>query len=180
VKVGGALLARAGALELVVRALEADAARGARLLVVPGGGPFAETVRELDSAHRVGDGAAHWMAILGMEQYAHLLAARIAGARLVEHPDELASAYAAGALPVLAPYRWLREADPLPHGWQVTSDSIAAWLAGEVGARRLILVKPVVGERAALVDPYFEHALPPRVRVIIADAEGLTEALRTT
>jgi aspartokinase-like uncharacterized kinase len=180
VKVGGALLARAGALELVARALEAEVARGKRLLVVPGGGPFAETVRAMDAAHRVGDGAAHWMAILGMEQYAHLLAAHIAGARLVEHPGELEAAHRAGALPVLAPYRWLREADPLPHGWQVTSDSIAAWVAGRVGAHRLILVKPVLGERAALVDPYFERALPPRVRVVIADAAGVTEALRAT
>jgi aspartokinase-like uncharacterized kinase len=179
VKIGGAILARAGALELVARALEAAIARGERLLVVPGGGPFAETVRSMDATHRAGDEAAHWMAVLGMEQYAHLLTARIAGARLVEHPRELAPAYAARALPVLAPYRWLRDADPLPHGWQVTSDSIAAWVAGEVGAHRLVLVKPVVGERAALVDPYFERALPPRVRVVIADAEGVTEALRT-
>jgi aspartokinase-like uncharacterized kinase len=180
VKVGGALLARVGALELVARALEAELARGARLLVVPGGGPFAETVRAMDASHRLGDGAAHWMAILGMEQYAHLLVAHIPGARLVEHRRDLEAAYRASALPVLAPYRWLREADPLPHGWQVTSDSIAAWVAGQLGARRLILVKPVLGERAALVDPYFERALPSEVRVVLTDAEGLTEALRAT
>jgi aspartokinase-like uncharacterized kinase len=118
------------------------------------------------------------MAILGMGQYAHMLAARIAGARLVEHPSELGAAYEAGALPVLAPYRWLREDDPLPHVWHVTSDSIAGWVTGKVGARRLVLVKPVVGERSTLVDHYFERALPPEVQVVITNAAGLREALR--
>ena len=48
----------------------------------------------------------------------------------------------AGSVPVLAPLRWLRNADPLPHSWDVTSDSIAAWMAGEFGAADLLLVKP--------------------------------------
>jgi aspartokinase-like uncharacterized kinase len=59
---------------------------------------------------------------------------------------------------VLAPSRWLRDADPLPHSWDVTSDSIAAWIAGEIGARELVLVKPphASGE---LVDPLFHRSL---------------------
>ncbi|MGH7649286.1 MAG: hypothetical protein ACREND_14305, partial [Gemmatimonadaceae bacterium] len=78
------------------------------------------------------------------------------------------------------PYRWLRARDPLPHSWDVTSDSIAAWVAGELHARRLVLVKPAVAEQAALVDAYFQRALPNGVEVVIADAPGLTEALRET
>jgi hypothetical protein len=35
--------------------------------------------------------------------------------------------------------------DSLPASWQVTSDSIAAWVAREVGAGRLVLVKEVDG-----------------------------------
>ena len=35
--------------------------------------------------------------------------------------------------------------DALPASWGVTSDSIAAWVAGEVGAGRLVLVKGVDG-----------------------------------
>ena len=33
--------------------------------------------------------------------------------------------------------------DELPASWAVTSDSIAAWVAGKVGAGRLVLVKQV-------------------------------------
>jgi type VI secretion system protein ImpG len=57
-------------------------------------------------------------------------------------------------LPIVAPYHWLRAVDPLPHSWDVTSDSIAAWVAGAVGAQRLLLVKPVSDGG---VDRYFGH-----------------------
>jgi aspartokinase-like uncharacterized kinase len=180
VKVGGALLRDPSALDRVVRALEIAGARGEeRLLVVPGGGVFANAVRDADRCLGLDPSVCHWMAILGMEQYALLLASRIANARLVDRESEL---HGAGAVLVLAPFRWLRERDPLPHSWDVTSDSIAAWVAGQVGARRLLLVKPVTGPPATLVDPYFEHVVPSssQLRVVVADSYGLTDALRET
>jgi len=183
VKVGGALLSAANApapLDAVVRALESAVARGDSLAVVPGGGPFADAVRRVDTALGMSRDAAHWMAILAMDQHALLIASRTTHARLVEHPAEISGALLHGRLPVLAPYRWLRARDPLPHTWDVTSDSIAAWVAGDLEARRLVLVKPVVADQSTLVDPYFERALPNGLRVVIADAAGLTEALRAT
>jgi aspartokinase-like uncharacterized kinase len=179
VKVGGAIIPYPGALDLAMRALESAAARGDSLLVVPGGGPFADAVRRVDRALSIESHAAHWMAILAMDQHAHLLVSRGPSATLIEHPDEAADVLRRRELPVLAPYRWLRAADPLPHSWDVTSDSIAAWVAGQVHASRLLLVKPVTGEAAALVDAYFERVLPAGIRVEIADAAGLTEALRS-
>ena len=83
-------------------------------------------------------------------------------------------------MPVLAPSRWLRTADPLPHSWEVTSDSIAAWVAGEIGANHLVLVKPPgVGAQASheLVDAYFERALPSSVKPVIVAADRI-ERLR--
>lgn len=180
VKVGGALLRTPGALDAVMRSLENAVARAESLAVVPGGGPFADAVRMVDASLDIGPDAAHWMAILAMDQHALLMASRTPHARLVEHPAEITGALAHGRLPVVTPYRWLRARDPLPHSWDVTSDSIAAWIAGELQARRLVLVKPVVAEQATLVDAYFERALPNGVRVVIADALGLTEALRAT
>jgi aspartokinase-like uncharacterized kinase len=166
VKVGGGLLARAGAFELVTGALTAFA-KGRPALVVPGGGPFASAVRELLRRIKIGDEAAHWMAVLGMDQYAHALAERTAGAVLVEQRSEIHAALEAGRVPVLAPYRWLRAADPLPHSWDVTSDSVSAWVAGALGATRLVLIKPVKGDPPKVVDVYFFRALPRGVDVVI-------------
>ena len=113
------------------------------------------------------------MAILAMDQYAHLVASRLAGAMVIGDPRETTDAYAAGRVPVLAPSRWLREADPLPHSWDVTSDSIAAWVAGQVGARRVLLIKPAGANGRAAVDAYFNRALPSDVEAVIVGIDQL-------
>lgn len=183
VKLGGGVLAHVEHFDAALAAIAA-AARESRLLVVPGGGPFADAVREVDRRLRLSDDAAHWMAVLAMDQYAHVLAARLAGGVLITEPREIVAALGAGPVvqvPVLAPSRWLREADPLPHAWNVTSDSIAAWVAGRVGARRLVLIKPPGAAGGDLVDAYFPRALPAHVRPAIVradDAGGLHSALR--
>jgi len=172
VKVGGGLLSKAGALDLVTEALTAFSPRR-RLVIVPGGGPFADAVRTMFRRIKIGEDAAHWMAVLGMDQYAHVLAARLPGAVLVEQQAEIAAARQAGRLPVLAPYRWVRAADPLPHTWEITSDSIAAWLAGMLGARRIVLIKPAGGDPRKLVDSLFLRTLPPAVEHFIITADDL-------
>lgn len=172
VKVGGGLLSRAGAFELVTGAL-ASFGKGRRLLVIPGGGPFAEAVRELVRRVKVGDEAAHWMAVLGMDQYAHALTERTAGSVLVEQLPEVHAALDASLVPVLAPYRWLRAADPLPHSWNATSDSVAAWVAGAVNAKRIVLIKPAKGETSRLVDPLFLKTLPPGVDCVVLTAHEM-------
>jgi aspartokinase-like uncharacterized kinase len=162
IKVGGALIEDAASFACLVDALQLLGTRhrhGPPLLVVPGGGPFADTVREVDWHLAAGDDAAHWMAILGMDQHAHLLVARTPIAVLVESADEARVAHEAHRLPVLAPYRWLRARDPLPHLWSVTSDSIAAWIAIELGASELLLVKATTGPADAVTDPYFHTVL---------------------
>jgi dihydroneopterin aldolase len=173
VKLGGGLLARASALDEALAAIVA-AASGRRLVVVPGGGPFADAVRTADARFGLPDAAAHWMAVLAMDQYAHLLASRRSELALVRTADEAARAIDAGRVPVLAPAEWLRAADPLPHSWDVSSDSIAAWLAGALGARRLVLLKPDgVRTGAGAVDAHFSRALPAGVAHAVLGADRL-------
>jgi aspartokinase-like uncharacterized kinase len=99
------------------------------------------------------------MALLAMDQYGHVLVDRMPGAVLVDEPGSLLDCLRTGSVAVLAPSRWLRSADVLPRSWEVTSDSIAAFVAGAMDAARLILVKPAAN-MAEPVDPYFTSALP--------------------
>lgn len=177
VKVGGGLLAQAGALEATCAALLAAHRAGRRIVVVAGGGPFADAVRAADAAHRLGDDAAHWMASLAMDQYAQWLAARLPGSRLVTTPYEAGAALDSGHLAVFAVATWLRDADTLPHSWSLTSDSIAAFTAGALDAARLLLVKPVAGAADQLVDPAFTSVAPVGLPVVAVPASGLAEAL---
>ena len=172
VKLGGGMLRHPAVLAPVLAAV-GDVARRRRTVVVPGGGPFADAVREADGRFGLSDGAAHWMAVLAMDQCAHLLAERVARGRVVDRRRAVAAALAAAALPVLAPSRWLRAVDPLPHAWSVTSDSIAAWVAGALGARRLVLVKPpgAALDATDAVDAYFPRALPRGVAHALVAAD---------
>jgi hypothetical protein len=88
---------------------------------------------------------------------------------LVQGRDAVEAAIDAGRIPVLAPYRWFRDADPLPHSWDITSDSIAAWITGEFGCDRLLLLKPPDAEEP-FVDTYFTFALPPSVTATVVRA----------
>jgi len=179
VKVGGSALRDPAALDRVLAALDAASCA---MVIVPGGGPFADAVREVDRRLTLSDEVAHWMAVRAMDQYAELLVSRLRRGILVADLDDIRRAVARGQLPVLAPSGWLRREDPLPHSWDVTSDSIAAWVAQVTAAGQLVLVKPGSGGRASLAgltDPYFEKALPKGTRTAFAfldDLNGLGAA----
>ncbi len=175
IKVGGGLLEHVDHLDRVLAAI-VDVARVRNVVVVPGGGPFADAVRLVDERLGLGDDTAHWMAVMAMNQYASLIAARINGA-VTATPAMIEMAHRRGQVPVLAPLSWLRTADPLPHTWDVTSDSIAAWVAAKLRAPRLLLVKPPGAHGARLVDRYFEKALSPRVDHDCLDADAAIDLL---
>jgi len=123
IKLGGSLIQRART--IVKSLIEYTNSTDETIIIVPGGSIFADTVRRVDP----GQESAHWMAILAMEQYGYFLADET-GAELIdslEIPDK--GTY------VLLPYNILKEKDELPHTWDVTSDTIAAWVAFQLGAR---------------------------------------------
>jgi 5-(aminomethyl)-3-furanmethanol phosphate kinase len=169
IKVGGSLSARPRALTRLMTALGA-LARGRTLVVVPGGGPFANEVRRVDRRFGLADSAAHWMAILAMDQFAYVLAHLAPGAAVVRRRGDIT----AGRLNVLAPTSWLTRADPLPHSWEVTSDSIAAWVARRLHARMLVLLKDVDGffER----DPGRPRRGRPALRADRSRLDGVVDA----
>jgi aspartokinase-like uncharacterized kinase len=174
VKLGGGLAGIPGALDAACAAV-GDLARRHRVVVVPGGGPFADAVREFDRREGLGDDAAHWMAMLAMDQYAHVLAQRIERAVLVEEPGGLGPAVGAGRPAVLAPYRWMRSADVLPHSWDATSDSAAAFIAGALDAAHLVLVKPRDGPAEEMLDGCFLQVLPADLPWTVIGWERLDE-----
>ncbi|MEA1985251.1 MAG: amino acid kinase [Euryarchaeota archaeon] len=130
VKIGGSLMDCA---QQIVRRLDEhirspDCGSDRFVVIVPGGGPFADRVRAIQERFDTGDEAAHWMAVLAMEQYAHLLMDGV-GVGIVTSLDDVRP-----GLSVVLPYNLLRRSDELEHSWDVTSDTIAAWVASRIGA----------------------------------------------
>ena len=176
VKIGGKLLADVARFEAVLEVI-GRAARQRRLVIVPGGGPFADAVRDADRRVHLSDDAAHWMAILAMDQYAHVIAERVDRGRIVGDARGIDAALASDQVPVIAPSRWLREADPLPHSWDVTSDSISAWIAGQVGSKRLVIVKPAGASGISTLDPYFDRVRPAGITTLVVAADRIAEGI---
>ena len=162
VKLGGSL-ARSPALPGWLARLAADAG----VVVVPGGGPFADPVRELQDVWRFDDACAHHMALLAMEQYGRMLCALQPRLQAAAGPAALARILAGGGVAVWMPTRMVLADPAVEQSWRVSADSLAAWLCRRLSARALVLVKSVpaaagspIGSLAAdgALDEAFEHA----------------------
>ena len=147
-KIGGRL-GRGEKLEALCQSLT-NLGRRHRILVVPGGGAFADTVRDYDARYQLSSSASHWMAVLAMDQFGHLLSELIPDSKPVRSLPSAGRVAGAGRVPVLIPFDLLWREDPLAHSWSVTSDAIAAWVAELARAPMLILLKTVDGLYADL------------------------------
>jgi aspartokinase-like uncharacterized kinase len=123
-----------------------------KVIIVPGGGMYADAVRDfqrmrakLPEGH-IHDQQAHALAIYAMDQMARSLVAMAPELTLVRNPLEIAESGWQHRGLVWLPSEMalnpvLASELALPETWDVTSDSLAAWLAWQVEACHLLLVK---------------------------------------
>jgi len=115
----------------LMRVLLALAEECYSFLVVPGGGPMADLVRDIYSRGDLSQEAAHWMAVLAMEQYAYFLA----DGNPAILTREICRPKKDCGVQVLLPYQVLIENDRgLLHNWDYTSDAVAALVAAQLSA----------------------------------------------
>ena len=156
VKVGGGLLRDEGLDGLRRACAEVNEIATRRpVLVVPGGGPFADAVRAVDAQVGLDDAVAHRLALHAMDQLGALLAPLLPGREI-------------GVLAVVEAFAGSPD---IPESWTVTSDSLAVFAAAAIGADEAVLLKPVAGvvERWPSDDP-------PLARLTAAELEALQDA----
>ncbi len=117
---------------------------GGRAVIVPGGGPFADAVRAAQARWGFSDADAHFMALQAMDQYGRMLSA--IEPRLVHARDDtqLHGMLERGQTVVCPAVGMFADDPSIAPGWNVTSDSLAAHLAGALGATGLVLVKSAI------------------------------------
>lgn len=168
VKLGGSLQEKG---REIIRFLSNYAEKNAHtVIIIPGGGHFVKRIKELSEQEVISDDAAHWMAVLGMHQYGFYLADG-SGIEIVESVEELRNVV---HICLLLPYTLLKADDSLPHTWNVTSDTIAAFVANKVGETSFIKLTDVDGlmdDKGLLVRQIHAKAMIKNARTGCVDAE---------
>jgi aspartokinase-like uncharacterized kinase len=163
VKIGGGLLrdrGREGLREACAEAIEIAASRP--VLVLPGGGPFADAVRAVDERVGLDDATAHVLALAAMDQLGVLLRPLLPAVELV---DELVVPRGLALVQVRSAFTGR---PGVPESWQVTSDSLAVLAAAAVGADEAVLLKSVDGVLAR-----WPSADPPLATLTADELEAL-------
>ena len=180
IKLGGSLLDWPGWPSRLTQLIATRAK--ARVVLVVGGGKFADALRHLDKVHTLGDARSHALALRVLDATAEVAAAILPGSKVVEEVADLPRVWEMGLIPILAPRRFMdqddRSVDPLPHAWTTTTDSIAARLAVRLGAVEFIHCQSTpcppevqswqAAADSGLVDPECPHGVEkiPETRLI--------------
>jgi len=144
IKIGGSIAEDPERLRALCTKLSEFAKKYA-ITVVPGGGKFADVVRDFDKRFTLSSGIAHRMAILGMDQFGLILSQIIPNSCATYLLNDAKQLSEIGVVPIFLPSRLMFKENPLENSWIVTSDSIAAYVASRLRAAKVLLVTDVDG-----------------------------------
>jgi aspartokinase-like uncharacterized kinase len=140
IKLGGSL-SKSQTLSSCLKKIADNSNAADKIVIVPGGGDFADQVRLVQQQWQFNDVIAHEMAILAMQQMA-LVFKGLQPQFILSHT----LAEIKQNLPHETPIIWSPTIAELNQAgvcasWEITSDSLAAWLATQLAAKKLTLVK---------------------------------------
>jgi aspartokinase-like uncharacterized kinase len=175
VKIGGSLSHDPALREWLTRLWEVG---GGRVVIVPGGGDFADAVRQYQREWHFDDLAAHNMCLLAMAQYAILMQGVVPELVLASNENRIRRALRDGRVAVWVPTDLMRTTPDTMTHWDVTSDSLAAWLSTSLNAERLMIVKSCeVEANASLEALAAQGVVDRRFPGYVRDANYVVEVL---
>ncbi len=114
-----------------------------KIILIPGGGLLANFVRTIYSEFQFSDELAHWMAIYSMDFNGIELKRKFPHLKMYNDYEKIEKERK--VISIFLPYKYLRNENELPHAWDVTSDSIALYLAKRFKMSECFLIKDVEG-----------------------------------
>jgi len=114
-----------------------------KIIIIPGGGSYANFIRSIDRKLVLGDDLAHWMAIFSMDYNGEELNKLFPDLECINDIKKIQRA--SNIFCIFLPYNYLKKKDELPHSWDITSDSIAIYIANKLQLNECYLIKDVEG-----------------------------------
>ena len=108
-------------------------------LIILGGGEFANLIRKYDSTQSFSSEVTHFTAIDCMDILAKLVNDKVDSTKLAFSIDEIIKISDEGFTPIFVVSDFLKKEDPFECSWDVTSDSIAAYVAHIFNANLFIV-----------------------------------------
>ena len=144
-KIGGKILENRQHLTATVSQLTSLYERNIlnKIIIIAGGGSYANLIRLLDQKVHIGDDLSHWMAIYSMDINGKKISRYFPRVKRTKNLEDIEKANR--ILTVFLPYKYLHQYDPLPHSWDITSDSITLFLAYKLKLKECYLIKNVDG-----------------------------------
>ncbi|MHA1937631.1 MAG: amino acid kinase family protein [Candidatus Thorarchaeota archaeon] len=141
IKVGGSLMNHPYQLRQILKIISVVAEQRS-VIVIPGGGTFADQIRDLHTRKYLSNSGAHWLAIRCMDLNGSIMADIQSSLSFYSRADAF-DKWTEGKSFIIQPYKLLKSYDRLPHSWDVTSDSIALWMGIQGDADAVILLKSI-------------------------------------
>lgn len=110
-----------------------------KIVLINGGGSLANNIREFNKIEHFSEDVNHWNAIKCMDIIGNFIADKNDDIIPITSFNEIEKVHENNKTPLLLTYELLKKEDPLKHSWDVTSDSIACWVANKLNAKLLIL-----------------------------------------
>jgi len=137
-KLGGSLLSTPVLRQWLLTVVEYGKGK---IVIVPGGGVFANEVRNTQRQWQYSEAIAHKMAVLAMHQVALLFKGLCSELVLIDKIDQIHNNLAEDKLVIWTPLVNELDALGVPETWDITSDTLAVYLCKELAAKQLYLVK---------------------------------------
>ncbi|MDI1292859.1 MAG: uridylate kinase [Methylobacter sp.] len=142
IKLGGSL-SRSDALINCLNVVEKNY-HGRAVVIVPGGGAFADQVRLAQQQWQFNDNTAHRMALLAMQQMALMFNGLKPNFAVVENIAAIKHPVNRNKTVIWSPDISELDNAGIAASWDISSDSLAAWLGQTLSATELILIKSAV------------------------------------
>ena len=142
VKIGGSLTYDAKPL---LKALKSYAKENnKKIIIIPGGGEFADVVRKIDKALNISNSLSHKLAIKCMDLIGEIYA-EIGDINAYDTLFDLKKAIEKEKIAILLPSKILLSTDVAEHSWDITSDSLSLYIGKLLDAKEIIIATDVDG-----------------------------------